>query len=77
MEQFVNENFWLLILTLLWTLPWKGVALWKASQKKHKWWFIAMLVLNTFAGLEILYIFIFSEMKKEDKSWYEKLFSKK
>lgn len=65
MEQFIDDNFWLLLLTMAWTLPWKGIALWKASQKQEKWWFIAMLVLNTFAALEILYIFIFSEMKKD------------
>ncbi|MBT4277493.1 hypothetical protein HOD96_01970 [Candidatus Falkowbacteria bacterium] len=78
MDQFVQDNFWLILLTVLWTTPWKGVALWKASQKKHLKWFVALLVLNTFAGLEILYIFIFSksqpktgqslaEKKKEEK----------
>jgi hypothetical protein len=77
MEQFIDENFWLLLLTLLWTLPWKGVALWKAGQKKHLAWFIAILVLNTFAGLEILYIFIFSKMGKEGKPWYKKIFDRK
>ncbi len=63
MEQFIDENFWLLFLTLLWVMPWKGVALWKAAQKNHLKWFIAILILNTFAGLEILYIFIFSKKK--------------
>ena len=77
MEQFLIDNIWLLVLTLLWVLPWKGVALWKAAHKNHLAWFIAILILNTFAGLEILYIFIFSEMKKENDKWYKKIFKKK
>ncbi len=64
MEQFIMDNLWLIVIIGLWTLPWKGVALWKSAQKKQKWWFIFLLVINTVAILEILYIFIFS--KKED-----------
>lgn len=50
---------------ILWTLPWKGVALWKAATNKKKSWFVALLILNTLAILEILYIFVFSKEKKE------------
>lgn len=57
----------LLILIFLWMLPWKGVALWKAATRGEKKWFIAMLILNTFAVLEILYIFIFSKDKDSKK----------
>ena len=68
----LSVNPWLIWLILLWTLPWKGVALWKAARNEHKWWFIALLVLNTMAILEIIYIFFFSEKKgmvekKEEK----------
>ena len=65
MEQFLTQNQPILILTiflvLFWTLPWKGVALWKAARLKDQWWFIALLVINTLALLEILYIFVFSK----------------
>jgi len=44
-------------LITLWILPWKGWALWLAARRKEKWWFIALLVLNTLAVLEIIYIF--------------------
>ncbi|TSC95936.1 MAG: hypothetical protein Athens101410_260 [Parcubacteria group bacterium Athens1014_10] len=57
----------LMILAALWALPWKGVALWKAAQNKHKWWFIALLVVNTLAILEIIYIFYFSKKKEESR----------
>lgn len=46
-----------LILLILWTIPWKGVALWKSAQLSHKKWFIALLIVNTIGLLEIYYIF--------------------
>jgi methionyl-tRNA synthetase len=55
----------ILFLILVWTLPWKGVALWKAANNRQKGWFIAILILNTLAILEIIYIFYFS--KKQTK----------
>jgi len=63
MEQFLIENQWIIFLTLFWTLPWKGVALWKAAKNSHKKWFIVMLIVNTMALLEIIYIFAFSKEK--------------
>ena len=65
---FSSPTFTLVILLLvLWTLPWKGVALWKAAGHKQLGWFIAMLILNTFAILEITYIFFFQKKEKKDK----------
>jgi len=50
-----------LFLLLLWVLPWKGVALWRAARNAQKKWFIVLLILNTLAILEIIYIFYFSK----------------
>lgn len=61
---YLSAGPWLIWLVILWTLPWKGVALWKAARNEHKWWFIALLVLNTLAILEIIYIFFFSKKKR-------------
>lgn len=47
----------ILVLILLWTLPWKGYALWLAARQAHKWWFVILLITNTLAILEIIYIF--------------------
>ena len=49
-----------LILTLivLWTIPWKGIALWKSARLSHKWWFVILLIVNTAGILEIIYIFL-------------------
>jgi len=60
----MENNFLLLIiLAAIWTLPWKGVALWRAARNDSKIWFIALLSINTLAILEILYIFVFSKKK--------------
>lgn len=56
---------WWLAVAIIWVLPWKGVALWKAARLSQKWWFIVLLVLNTLAVLDILYIFVFSKMVKK------------
>lgn len=65
MEQFILENQWIFLLIAIWTLPWKGVALWKASHSNQKKWFIALLIFNTLAVLEIIYIFYFNKKKNE------------
>jgi len=61
MEQFLIQNQWLIGLAVLWTIPWKGIAFMEGCKNDHKWWFIALLVINTLGILEILYIFIFSK----------------
>jgi len=59
-----NPNYTLLFAALLvWSLAWKGVALWKAAANKQRNWFIVMLILNTLGILEIIYIFYFSKPK--------------
>lgn len=62
MEKFIAENLnWLVPAVILWTLPWKGVVLWKAARANAQNWFIALLLFNTLAILDILYIFVFNK----------------
>jgi len=68
MEEFLIENQWIIWVIILWTLPWKGIALWKAAKNNHKWWFLGLLLFNTLAILEILYIFVFSRRKAKEKN---------
>jgi len=72
MDQFIISNQWLILLlmplAILWSLCWKGVALWRAARREEKWWFIALLLINTLGLLEILYIFVFSRKKKDNQS---------
>lgn len=60
----INKNPYLAIPLMLWTVIWKGLALWKAARKEDKIWFAALLVLNTLGIAEILYFFVFSKRGK-------------
>ena len=61
----INANPYLSLLVISWALVWKGIALWKSARYNKKWWFIALLVINTLGLLEILYIFIFSKLDQK------------
>lgn len=45
---------------IIWSLVWKGLALWRAARRGSRYWFIFILVLSTVGILEILYLFVFS-----------------
>lgn len=56
------------IIISIWSLVWKGLALWKSATKKQPVWFVILLIVNTVGILEILYIFVFSKMDFSKKS---------
>ena len=58
---------WLIAIILVWSLVWKLLALWKSARKTHVAWFIILALVNTVGILEILYIYVFSEMKYSRK----------
>jgi len=53
---FMNILFPFLVIVALWTIVLKGFALWHAARHEQKWWFIALLVVNTLGILEIIYL---------------------
>lgn len=60
---FLSQNWPWLLAVALWSLPWKGVALWKAVNLRDKAWFIVLLIVNTVGILEIVYIFVIAKRK--------------
>ncbi len=52
-------------LAVIWSMAWKGIALWRAGRNRNLVWFIVMFIVNTLGILEIIYIFAFSQKKKE------------
>jgi len=54
----------LLIVIIVWSLFWKGLALWRAARGNQKYWFVALLVLNTAGLLEIAYMAFFQKKRK-------------
>lgn len=53
-----------LIPLVLWSVCWKGFALWRAGRNNQPHWFVAMLVINTVGLLEIAYLTWFQKRKK-------------
>lgn len=56
LQTFVESNLWLILLLVIWSLTWKGVALWVAARKGQLAWFIVLMIVNTVGILEIIYL---------------------
>lgn len=66
MQEFIAQHVWIIYLLAVWTIPWKGIALWKAAKNNHRIWFVVILILNTLAVLDIIFIVFFSKEKNEE-----------
>lgn len=67
-----------IFLLAIWSVVWKGFALWIAAQEQHKPWFVVLLIINTAGILEIVYIFFISKKGKEMfTQWKQKRFKPK
>jgi len=53
---------------IVWSMIWKGIALWKAAQKNDKVWFVVLFLVNTAGILEILYIYVISKRSQPTNS---------
>jgi hypothetical protein len=78
MNSLANLNqlpVWVFFILYIWSLLWKGLALWRSANLKQRNWFVAILVLNTVGILEIVYLFFFATKKlklTELKFWEKK-----
>ncbi|PIT91798.1 hypothetical protein COU12_01100 [Candidatus Jorgensenbacteria bacterium CG10_big_fil_rev_8_21_14_0_10_54_38] len=63
-EAFFSPGNWIIWLAILWSLPWKGMALWKSAKRGKVWWFIALFLINTVGLLDMVYLFIISERRR-------------
>lgn len=56
--------FWPLVMVLmLLDLVLKGISLWVSARQKQKYWFIALLLVNSATILPIIYLLFFSKRK--------------
>jgi len=60
-------NPYLLVPLILWSLFWKGLALWRAAKNNSKPWFVVLLAVNTLGILEILYLSIFGKTNTSER----------
>jgi len=60
-----NQNLLPVIIFLaVWDLIWKAVAMWKAARNGQKYWFGALMVINSLGILPIVYIKFFQKKRK-------------
>jgi len=58
-------NNWILYPLIIWSVFWKGMALWRAARLRHLGWYIALLVINTAGIFEIIYLIATNKQYKE------------
>ena len=63
---------WFLVFLIIWSVIWKGIALWKAVKNNDLPWYIALFILNTAGLLEIFYIYVFSKRPEKKTEKVEK-----
>jgi hypothetical protein len=66
----------LVYLVLIWSTFWKGIGLWRSAHSNQKYWFIAMLILNTIGILELIYLFRFAKNRltyEQIQGWFHSL----
>jgi hypothetical protein len=54
------------LLLVVWSLFWKGLALWHSGRRGQGVWFVILLIVNTAGILEIIYLFAVAKVKMED-----------
>lgn len=57
-ESLSSGVLWLIVVLMVWSLVWKGLALYRAGYNRSPVWFVVLLLVNTLGILEILYLFI-------------------
>jgi hypothetical protein len=55
-SELTTQQIVMFIIVMIWSLIWKGLALWKASRNNQLVIFIILLVLNTLGIGEIIYL---------------------
>lgn len=57
----------ILTILVLWTIPWKALALWRSARHGQKWWFIVFMIINTVGLLEIFYLLILPKLRRKNQ----------
>jgi len=55
----------LIVVLIIWSAIWKGIALWKSGRNKQLAWYVVMFILNTAGILEIVYLLFFQKKSKK------------
>lgn len=64
METITSGLILVFVLIAVWSLVWKGIALWKCGRNNQLVWFVFVLILNTAGILPIIYLVWFQKKGK-------------
>lgn len=70
------QNMWWVYPLIILDLVLKAFGLWRAARNDHKYWFIALLIINSAGIVPLLYIVFFSKWDKIEK-YKRQIFKKK
>ncbi len=67
MDSFIQikdpKTMAIFVIVAIWTIFWKGLALWHSSRRDNRVWFVIILVVSTLGILEIIYLFFVLKLK--------------
>lgn len=66
-EEFIVNFLGLIIIFVIWSLVWKGLALYHSAKNRQIVWFIIFLITNTAGILPIIYLLVFRKDKRTKK----------
>ena len=61
--QFIPWPLWILI--SVFDLVVRGISLWRSAKSSRKYWFVALLVVNSMGILPLIYLAFFDKKKKK------------
>ena len=48
----------IVLLVVLWSYLWKGIALWHAARRDQLGWYVVVLLAPLFGAVEMFYVFV-------------------
>lgn len=63
MNTISNWGAIIIAVAIIWSLFWKGLALWHSAKKGNKVWFIVLLLVNSLGLLDAYYLFGVEKVK--------------
>ncbi len=63
----VMNSPWIIII-VVWSALWKAIALWQSARRNEKWWFLALMFINTAGILEIIYLALVVKLFSKSES---------
>ncbi len=52
-----------ILLLVVWSMVWKGIALWKCGRNDQLGWYVILFIINTAGILEMIYLAFFQKRR--------------